>query len=161
MAGELVKDGVLAREASGVRLPTHTARLEGADTGLWNSIEKVFQDSGLRPITAREIEQIVGGGIKRVDAFMTRANRVGLVQRISKTRFVTPASLKELGNIAERLAAKSDGQILMVASFRDESGVGRNMTIEILEYFDKQKFTQREGEGRRIIQPADKVFASR
>ena len=161
VAGELVKDGVLAREGFGVRLPTHTARLEGADAGLWNSVEKVFKDSGLRPITAREIEQIVGGGLKRMDAFMTRANRVGLVQRISKTRFVTPANLKELGNIAERLAANSDDQILMVAPFRDESGVGRNMTIEILEYFDKQKFTQREGEGRRIIQPADKVFASR
>ncbi|MEM8976276.1 MAG: selenocysteine-specific translation elongation factor [Pseudomonadota bacterium] len=161
VAAELVKDGALAREGFGVRLPTHTARLEGADASMWQSVEKVFKESGLRPITAREIEQIVGGGLKRMDAFMVRASRVGLVQRISKTRFVTPASLIELGGIAERLVAKADDHLLMVAPFRDESGVGRNMTIEILEYFDKQKFTQREGEGRRIIQAADKVFASR
>lgn len=161
IAAELVRDKVLTREGFGVRLPTHTARLEGADATLWQSVEQVFKDSGLRPITAREIEQVVGGGLKRMDSFMARASRVGLVHRISKTRFVTPSNLKLLGGIAEKLAGEADDQLLMVAPFRDESGVGRNMTIEILEYFDKQKFTQREGEGRRIIQPADKVFASR
>ena len=161
VAAELVRDGALSREGFGVRLPTHTARLEGADANLWNSVEQVFKESGLRPITAREIEQIVGGGLKRMDSFMTRASRVGLVQRISKTRFVTPASLKELGTIAEQIATEASDDLLMVAPFRDQSGVGRNMTIEILEYFDKQKFTQREGEGRRVIQPADKAFATR
>ena len=36
-----------------------------------------------------------------------------------------------------------------VRQFRDASGVGRNVVIEVLEYFDSRGFTQRIGDTRR------------
>ena len=37
------------------------------------------------------------------------------------------------------------------AAYKDRSGIGRNVTIELLEFFDKEGFTRREGDARRIV----------
>ena len=95
--------------------------------------------------------------MRKTESFLVRAGRLGLVTRISKTRFLTPDQLHELAAIAEKLANADGDGMLMVAEFRDASGVGRNMTIEILEYFDRQKFTRRVGDGRKVVQAADKA----
>ena len=157
IAAELVRDGVLARAGAGVRIPTHSAKLQGEDAKLWKLAEASFSSAGLRPITAREIAQDCRLELRKTEAFLTRAGRLGLVIRISKTRFSTPDQLMELAAIAEKLARADSNNMLMVAEFRDASGVGRNMTIEILEYFDRQKFTRRVGEGRKVVQAADKA----
>ena len=47
---------------------------------------------------------------------------------------------------------------LNLTSFRNVSGIGRNLSIEVLEFFDKVGFTKRLAEGRFIIKPAKKAF---
>ena len=42
------------------------------------------------------------------------------------------------------------GGTLTAAAFRDRSGIGRNLAIEVLEYFDRIKFTRRVGDARVI-----------
>ena len=160
ISGELVRDGALVREDLGVRLPSHSAQLQGADAKLWPKVERAFAESKLRPLTAREVGAACDTDFKKMEALLNRAGRLGKVARISKTRYALPAGLRELGHIAENLAASAQDETLMVQAFRDASGIGRNMTIEILEYFDRQKFTQRVGEGRKIVQTADKVFGT-
>ena len=48
---------------------------------------------------------------------------------------------------AERLAEKSQDGMFSAADFRDATDIGRNVTIQVLEYFDRSGFTQRVGEG--------------
>ena len=55
-------------------------------------------------------------------------------------------------------ASKPDGRF-GAADYRDKAGIGRNLTIEVLEYFDKQGFTWRDGDVRYIRKPAVEVFA--
>ncbi len=161
IAGELVSEGVLVREGLGVRLPSHEAALQGADAALWTALGETLERTGLRPVTAREIAKDINAELRHIESFLVRAGRLGLVARISKNRYATAEMLQRLGSVAEELATRSDDGQIMVTDFRDASGIGRNMAIEVLEYFDKLKFTQREGEGRRILQPADKAFAGR
>lgn len=155
VANELVGEGAAVRQDVGIRLPDHAASLQGADVKLWQSVETVFEQSGMRPLTARELATATENQLKAVESLLNRANRMGLVARISKTRFVLPSSVESMRKIADQLAAQSGDGLLMVTAFRDASGIGRNMTIEVLEYFDKQKFTQRKGEGRIILQPIE------
>ncbi|MGI9421697.1 MAG: SelB C-terminal domain-containing protein, partial [Hyphomicrobiaceae bacterium] len=155
VASELVSEGAAVRQEFGIRLPTHAARLQGADAKLWQMVEKAFEDSGFRPLTAREIASSANSQLKIIESLLLRAGRLGLVARISKTRFVTPSTIEALQQIANRLAAQSDDGLLMVTEFRDASGIGRNMSIEVLEYFDKQKFTQRQGDGRILLHRVD------
>jgi len=39
---------------------------------------------------------------------------------------------------------------LTAAAFRDRAGIGRNLAIEVLEYFDRIKFTRRVGDAHVI-----------
>ena len=52
--------------------------------------------------------------------------------------------------------AKQDGT-LTIKAFRDISGIGRNVTIEVAEYFDRIGFTHRRGNDRDIRKPAAEV----
>ena len=155
---ELVREGALIREGLGVRLPTHSARFEGADEDLWRKIEASMKSAFPRPMTARELVAELGGDLRKLESFLLRAGRHNLIVRLSKTRFATPALLAHLAHIAETVAADADDGLLSVKSYRDASGIGRNLVIEILEFFDQQRFTHRHGEGRRILQPAEKLF---
>ena len=56
--------------------------------------------------------------------------------------------LRELEAIARRTAEAAVDGTLGVREFRDASGIGRNMAIEVLEYFDKIGLTARRGDGR-------------
>ena len=66
--------------------------------------------------------------------------------------------MRYLGRLAVGLAEKSQDNMFSTADFRDATGVGRNVTIQVLEYFDRIGFTQRIGEGRKIRKPIDEVF---
>ena len=46
-------------------------------------------------------------------------------------------------------------------AFMDATGLGRNVTIEVLEYFDLLGFTDRDGNTRIIIGDGDRFFVTR
>lgn len=46
-------------------------------------------------------------------------------------------------------------------AFIDATGLGRNVTIEVLEYFDLLGFTDRDDDTRIIIGDGDRFFATR
>jgi hypothetical protein len=46
-------------------------------------------------------------------------------------------------------------------AFMDATGLGRNVTIEVLEYFGLLGFTDRDGDTRIIIGDGDRFFATR
>ncbi|MGE0627758.1 MAG: selenocysteine-specific translation elongation factor [Hyphomicrobiaceae bacterium] len=161
IASALVRDGVLAKGEFGVRLPSHRARLEPQDARIWQVIEPLFSGAGLRPLNIAEIVEATGLDVRRCEAVLVRAGRLGLVHRISKTRITTPAALIRLAAIAERAAGETKDGLIGVAEFRDAAGIGRNMSVEIVEYFDKLHFTERRGDRRRILHPAADLFGGR
>ena len=40
---------------------------------------------------------------------------------------------------------------ITVKQYRDATGIGRNLSIEILEYFDNHGVTQRRGDVRKLL----------
>ena len=69
--------------------------------------------------------------------------------RVSKTRFFLPDGVRRLREIA-RDGARPAGSIT-ASAFRDRSGIGRNTAIEVLEYFDRIRFTRRVGDAHVLI----------
>ena len=72
----------------------------------------------------------------------------GLAVRISPTRYYLPARLLELADAALDLDRAGP---FTVRQFRDATGVGRNVVIEVLEHFDGKTFTRRVGDTRRVV----------
>ena len=81
---------------------------------------------------------------RELEGALSRLAREGLVVRVSKTRFFLPEAVRRLEEMATE-EARASGKIT-AAAFRDRSQIGRNLAIEVLEYFDRIKFTRRAGD---------------
>ena len=71
---------------------------------------------------------------------------IGLCQRVSPNRYFLNARLRAMADIALDLQ-----ESFTVRQFRDASGMGRNVVIEVLEHFDRKGFTRRQGDARRVV----------
>jgi selenocysteine-specific elongation factor len=160
VADALVRSGAIAREGRTVHLPAHRATMEPADVARWKQVAPMLAAGGLSPPPVGEIALRLGEPPPKVEQFLVRAGRHGLVVRISPNRFLPPASLQRLAGIAEALAAESPDNLLTVIGFRERAGIGRNLAVEVLEHFDRVKLTRRLGDGRKVIRPAAGLFLS-
>mgnify|MGYP001549532768 CR=1 FL=1 len=156
----LLAEGALVRDGLHLRLPSHQARLSTADQSLWDRMQPLLQAGGVRPPRHLELAAALSLEPPRLGAFLQRAVRSGLLLRVAENRFYLPPALAALAEVAEALAAEAPAQVFNAADFRDRSGIGRNLTIEVLEFFDKAGFTRRVGSGRRILRAAREVFGT-
>ena len=78
---------------------------------------------------------------------MTPAGLRGAV-KIADNRFFLPETVPQLAAIARDLTETSRDGVFTAAMFNERSGVGRNLTIQILEYLDKIGATRRIGDVR-------------
>ena len=56
--------------------------------------------------------------------------RVSGLYMQSQNRFYPPATMREMGRIAERLAEKAADNMFSAADFRDATDIGRNVSIK-------------------------------
>ncbi len=144
LAAELAAEGAIAREGLGIRLAGHRARLNDADSGLRDAALAMLEKDALRPPSLAQLAAGLQVEPRKLDAVLSQAARAGLLVRISKTRFFPPAVLRRFEEVARAMAQA--GGAVTAAGFRDRSGIGRNAAIEVLEYFDRIKFTRRVGD---------------
>ena len=88
--------------------------------------------------------------------FLKRAER--LAAPVAPNRFFLPETVARLADLAAALAGESPERSFTAAHFKDRSGIGRNLTIEVLEYLDKVGVTRRVGEARVMLRSAAELF---
>jgi selenocysteine-specific elongation factor len=155
MAADLARDGRVLRDGALVRLPTHTRTMTAVDAALWRRIEPLLASGGRAPPALADLALTLQEDSTKLERMLVRAARHGLVVRVGKTRFLLPSALRELGEIAEAVARTGP---LTAAGYRDRAGIGRNLAIEVLEHFDRIKFTHRQGDVRKVLKPAAQAF---
>lgn len=146
----------LIKKAAVYASPAWTSLLDDKHENWWTQLQKLFTEAG---DTAPRVTQLSEAMDKSVDEMLQILNTFvahGRLYRVSANRYYTPDVLHRLANIGEQL---SQADNFTVAAFRDKSGVGRNLVIELLEFFDRQRFTRRIGQKRTIVQSADAVFS--
>ena len=72
----------------------------------------------------------------------------GLLINVAKQRYYPPSQLSEIAKEVIELGTETG---FSVADFRDVTKIGRNVAIEILEYFDHKGFTRRDGNSRKVF----------
>lgn len=76
--------------------------------------------------------------------------KAGVIVQVNSKRIFLREDIDNLLNTARRLAAQ---QPFTVREFRDASQLGRNATIDLLEYFDRIQATIRRGDTRTVAEP--------
>jgi selenocysteine-specific elongation factor len=155
---ELAGNGRIVRQGPILRLPEHQPRLTRSDERLWERVHPLLAAADLRSPRIRELAAALELQPEAVERFLNRAERLGRVGRVAENRFFLPETLARLAEIARELADGSPEGTFTAASFKDRCGVGRNLAIQILEYFDKMGATRRTGDTRIVLRGSE-VFA--
>jgi selenocysteine-specific elongation factor len=151
-AGKLIAEGGLLREAG------HQVKLPPQDARLWEIVRPALEAEEGRPPSVPDLAATIGIDVRRLEQFLVRLGRQGLTVQISRNRFMTPTMIWKLAEVAEGVASSTSNQRFTVRSFRDKTELGRNLTIEVLEFFDRSGFTRRIGDERSVLKPATDAF---
>ena len=144
---DLIGVGELCCRGLSIHLPGHEARMLAADIVLWTRISPLLAAKPYAPPRVDQIARQLGTTEKSVRSVLTRATQSGEGYMVGEDRFYP---LRVLHDIADRLKLHaSDGMDrkgVSAAMMRDVLGIGRNIVIEILEFFDRVGYTRRVGD---------------
>ncbi|MBT8146731.1 MAG: selenocysteine-specific translation elongation factor [Gammaproteobacteria bacterium] len=153
----LVSQQQMQRTGTLLHLPGHKARLSPEEKNFLDQIRPILQDARFLPPRTRELAEMTGmklGGLERV---LAQARKSGNLIQVADNRHYLPETMLQLAEFTESLAGgKDDG--FTVIEFRDQLGIGRNLCIEILEYFDRVGFTVRDGNSRYLRTSRENLF---
>jgi selenocysteine-specific elongation factor len=151
-AGRIVRDG------AALHLPGHRPRLTREDERLWGRVQPLLAGGELRPPRVRELAGTLGLDPEKLARFLKRVERFGRVAAVAPNRYFLPETVARLAEIARFLADGAEDRSFTAAAFKDRSGVGRNLTIEVLEHLDRIGVTRRVGDARIVLRDAVDAF---
>lgn len=141
----------LTRAGGRLAAPGHIVTFSEMEERLWRRVEPLLADGGIRPPRVREIAETLSVDHKPVEALLKRAARMGMLAPVAPNRFFPPDAIDDLLSAARDVAKSQEDGLFTAQAFKNHTGVGRNVAIEVLEYFDKVGLTRREGEARRVL----------
>jgi selenocysteine-specific elongation factor len=140
--------GTVIREGFVLRRPAHRAQLAAADQTLLATLRAAMEPMGLRPPPLGELAPLLGMDLPAATAFLQRAATLGHLVMVAKNRYFLPETILDLVRVARETAAAAPDGKFDAATFRDRSGIGRNLTIQLLEFFDRSGITRYAAERR-------------
>lgn len=157
---KLLADGEIERTGTLLHLPGHKAKLSAAEEQFLATIRPRLQKAGWVPPRTRELQEATGIPLRRLEEILKELTRSGSLIQVADNRHYLPETIMELAEFTEELAQKSDSdEGFTVIQFRDASKIGRNLCIEILEYFDGRGFTRREENTRFLRTDKTNLFS--
>jgi len=133
-----------------VRLAGHDATSNPEDEALWRTVEPALLAARFAPPAAGELALRLRLDAARLRDFLHRKSRTGALLRVGADRFYPKATLAVLAANAALVARSASRGLFTAAQFRDVTGIGRGLAIEILELFDTLGITQRIGDARKM-----------
>lgn len=145
----LVAAKLLGHEGGRYQLPGQRRALEPAADKLWKKVEPILKANPMKPPVVHDLAKDVGLPASAIHKLLGECVRAGMVVRPADNRYYLPETIDELYALAAETAANNGGAFT-VKDYRDATGVGRNLSIEILEYFDRTGRTVRIGDKRKL-----------
>ncbi len=146
---ELADERKLEISGGGLRVPGHDATSNPEDQRMWQLVLPALQAAGFAPPPVPELAAALKLKEAALKDFLHRKSRTGEVLRVPPDRFYPRATLATLAATAHALARTSPGGTFTAAQYRDATGIGRGLAIEILEALDTLAITQRIGDQRK------------
>ncbi|MDE0054166.1 MAG: SelB C-terminal domain-containing protein, partial [Gammaproteobacteria bacterium] len=140
----LTESGEVRAQSGSYALAEHSAEIPQALATLFDRIEPLLDSE--QPPSLGDVAKQLRTPLPALERDMRALAAIGLCQRVSPNRYFLNARLRAMADVALGLQEN-----FTVRQFRDASGMGRNVVIEVLEHFDRKGFTYREGDARRIV----------
>jgi selenocysteine-specific elongation factor len=148
LVGSLANAGRIEASGALLCLPGHSPSFGAAETTLWQATLDRYDLAEPRPIVLTDLVRELKAPEATLRAMLYRRKLAGQVWQISDTRLMLHRHVTSLA--ATAAALDSGGTGFTAAQFRDASGLGRNFTILLLEFFDRIGVTRRSGVTRKM-----------
>jgi selenocysteine-specific elongation factor len=153
MLFEIEKRGAIVSEKDVVRLREHTREISADDARRRDSLEKVFRTAGVAPPSLNEA--FTNAGLKPSEPHARKLLQLlidsGALVKVHGEMFFHVSALDDLVKKLRAHAEQQADRAIDVGAFKDLAGISRKYAIPLLEYFDRQRVTRREGERRVIL----------
>jgi selenocysteine-specific elongation factor len=146
---DLLQAKKLVMDAGLLRLSTHKVALSGVEQQHWQRLRELLMEADPDIPRLSHLVQLSGLAREALLPLLNRGVRQGRLHQLNDDRYCLPDSLRKLTGVVQELADRQ-GEVT-VREFRDAAGCGRGLAIEVLEYFDRVRFTQRRGESRVVL----------
>ena len=157
----LITEKSIVKEENLLRLPEHRVKVGGQEKSLMEKIEKILGAQPMAPPDLKQIEKDLGvSRSKLADVLRLLEREASVVRVATDLYFLTTCVDKVRGVLYKFLSANGE---ISAAAFRDLLGSSRKYTIALLEYFDREGFTMRIGDIRRLKSnaPPGKIGAAK
>ncbi len=142
------------------KLVDHQPVLSVADSAVLSRIQALLLPAGLRPPIVGELAAQLGMPSPALLETLARLTAQGHLVRVAPNRYYLPATVNELITQAQALAtagAAAEGTAaacIDAAGYRDHTGIGRNLTVQVLEFFKREGLTRFDGTRHWLLSPA-------
>ena len=151
----LVADGKLEQQAGRFRPKRHQVMLAPEEEKLLKRLEPLLNQP--QPPSVGDIGKAMGIALPLLQRGIKGLASKKVVVLISDKRVYLPEQVRPLVQIAMKLSQEGP---FTARQFRDAAEIGRNVAIDILEYFDAKGFTRRTGDNRTVVGSAERALPS-
>ena len=145
---ERISIGKISRKAQLVHATGHRPTISHKVQREWLQLQTHMQARGLQIPLRSELQKDTGFDAEQIEALTRPAIKTGELFEIGEKRLGLPSTLMALANLIKEFTGDS-GEITVIEA-KQVFGLGRNLTIEILEFFDNIGFTKRSANARLI-----------
>ena len=151
----LEKEGKAVAERDFVRLSSHSLELSADEKILRERLEKIYKSARLEVL---KLEDALLEAIKNTKSDKNHARKIfqlllnsGEIVKITDEFYFARSEIDALIEKLKTFAARSSDKLIDIAKFKDIAGISRKYAIPLLEYFDRERITRREGDKRIIL----------
>ncbi|MGI9249673.1 MAG: selenocysteine-specific translation elongation factor [Pseudohongiellaceae bacterium] len=155
----LLEDSSVSKTGTLYHLPEHKAQLSAEQKQFLARIRPILLEAGKVAPRTRELVALTNIPLNQLQHILRQTTRAGSLIQVADNRHYLPETIMELAAFTETLTAQAETGGFTVIQFRDASGIGRNLCIEILEYFDRVGYTRRDGNNRFLRTDSANVFS--
>ena len=144
----LIREAQLLRVGNVLKLKQHEVILSEADQTLLQRILTLVTADTLKPPPLADLAAQLEMERDSLADRMSVIVGSGHLVKVTENRFYHPQALEKLADVVRTLAGENESAGFDARRFRDQSGIGRNVSIDVLEYFDRVGLTQRIADRR-------------
>lgn len=161
LLSSLAESRHIAKSGSVYHLPGHQPQISPEQEAFLAKVRPLLLEAGRTAPTTGELAEHTGIPLKALRDILRQSVRSGGLVQVADNRHYLPETLLDLAAFTAELAAQAADGGFSVIAFRDASGLGRNLCIDILEYFDRIGYTRRAGNSRFLRDGIEQVFPAK
>jgi selenocysteine-specific elongation factor len=150
---QLLQEQRIEQSGGLYRIPNRDDSLPPDLQALWDTLEHELDQ--MQAPSSGDLAKRLNRPLAGLEKQLIALTKHGKLIHLGAHRFYLPTRLQSIADVVRTMVDRHGS--LTVKAFRDQTGIGRNVAIEVLEYFDGKGFTRRQGNERVILRPMDFV----